>query len=489
MLPLASILIAWSAVHFFVGLYSLVLYLRLRPGPEYLAFTVAELGMVFYTAGAAWLLSASDMSTAVHAQRFQMVGIAVGLPGFVHLLFGLTGRAAGAVGFLSVAWGALGLLANLAGLFHDAAAPGQGPWTQPEAPLLPAGLLFSYGSMAITAMTFVQVVRSWRRRSHDLQVIVLLAIPAAGAWAYESIVRTMGLAAPHVLVHLGLLGAIGISYVLLSRFVRLDDELRERTRELKGSYEELQLVQEELVRKEQLAAVGELSAVIANEVRSPLEVLRQAVDDLARDDVPATEHEHLLETLDEETDRLNRLVRDLLAYARPMEPQVAPTSLEELVRKAIPPAERLPPSVHIDVDVHEGPEVIHCDPDLLGRAFAHVVENALQAMARGGSLTVRAAHAFHHGIPMMSLSIHDTGEGMDQLVQEKARDPFFTTRSSGTGLGLAIVERVVQAHGGLVQLHSSYGHGTTVTLLLPLESRSSAPPSPDDRLPADLLRR
>ncbi|MFW5877062.1 MAG: sensor histidine kinase [Myxococcota bacterium] len=487
--PVAPILVAWSAVHFFVGLYALVLYLRLRPGPEYLGFAVAALGMVFYTAGAAWLLSATDLSTAVHAQRLQMLGMTIGLPGFVYLLLGLAGHPSTVVGFLGVAWGALGLLANLAGLFHDPAAPGHGPWAQPEASLLPAGLIFSYGAITITLSAFVQVVRSRGLRNHDLRLIVLLTVPAAGAWAYESVVHTMGLTAPLVLVHVGLLSSIGVSYVLLSRFVRLDDELRERTRELRRSYEELQLVQEELVRKEQLAAVGELSAVIANEVRSPLEALRSAVDDLDRDEVSATEQEHLLETLDEETDRLNRLVRDLLAYARPVEPQVELASLEELIRKAMPPDDRIPPAVQIDLDVGEAPEVVPCDPDLLGRALGHVIENSLQAMAAGGSLTIRGTHSLDHGVPMMSLSIHDTGEGMDQLVQEKARDPFFTTRSSGTGLGLAIVERVVQAHGGMVQLHSSYGHGTTVTLHLPLDRRSSTPPSPDDRLPADLFRR
>ncbi|MFW5921360.1 MAG: ATP-binding protein, partial [Polyangiales bacterium] len=118
------------------------------------------------------------------------------------------------------------------------------------------------------------------------------------------------------------------------------------------------------------------------------------------------------------------------------------------------------------------------DPDLVERAFANLAENAFEAMPNGGALTVRARDARIEGLPALELSVEDTGEGMDTLVRQRARDPFFTTRQSGTGLGLAIVERVVRAHGGQVQLGENDEGGTTVTLLIPRDRRSTLPPGP-----------
>ena len=100
----------------------------------------------------------------------------------------------------------------------------------------------------------------------------------------------------------------------------------------------------------------------------------------------------------------------------------------------------------------------------------NVAENAIQAMPDGGTLTVRTYSTVLDGQPAVAIAVRDTGEGMDTLVRSKATDPFFTTRPTGTGLGLAIVHRLVHSHGGKVQIESSYGTGTTVTLILPEQS-------------------
>jgi signal transduction histidine kinase len=109
--------------------------------------------------------------------------------------------------------------------------------------------------------------------------------------------------------------------------------------------------------------------------------------------------------------------------------------------------------------------------------FDNLVDNAVQAMGTGGTLTVRVRASTEEGVDGLAVDIVDTGEGMDTQVRSRARDPFFTTRPSGTGLGLAIVDRIVDAHGGQFVIQSRAGEGTTVTVFLPHGS-SSEPPAP-----------
>jgi signal transduction histidine kinase len=223
--------------------------------------------------------------------------------------------------------------------------------------------------------------------------------------------------------------------------------------------------------------------VIAHEVRNPLAIIKNAVSGLRRANLKPSDQETLLGILDEETDKLNRLMHDLLAYARPVVPKGRSLSVSDLVRRSVERARSS--SVHADLidvvlELEGASNEIHGDPELLRHALVNVVDNAMQAMTGGGRLTVHAKDASIAGHPAVALSFSDTGEGMDTIVREKARDPFFTTRPSGTGLGLAIVERVVSNHGGRVEIESRHGEGTTVTLTLPREHISILPIPPPE---------
>jgi signal transduction histidine kinase len=254
-------------------------------------------------------------------------------------------------------------------------------------------------------------------------------------------------------------------------------ELRTRTRELRRSYEELRAAQEELVKKEQLAVVGELAAVIAHEVRNPLAIIGNAVAGLRKQGISREDHETLLAILDEEASRLNRLVGDLLRYARPVNVQRQQFSLADLVERALGllKTDGKAIRVSLEVECHEGR--IWGDANLLRQVFDNLVDNAVQAMGAAGTLTVRLRAATEDGVDGIAVDIIDTGEGMDTQVRSRARDPFFTTRPSGTGLGLAIVDRIVDAHGGLFSIDSRAGEGTTVTVFLPHGSPSEPPPA------------
>lgn len=259
-------------------------------------------------------------------------------------------------------------------------------------------------------------------------------------------------------------------------------ELRTRTRELRRSYEELRTAQEELVKKEQLAVVGELAAVIAHEVRNPLAIISNAVAGLRKHAISREDHVTLLTILDEETNRLNRLVTDLLRYARPVNIQRQQFSLADLLSRTLGLVKTDGDGIKIElrVECHEGR--IWGDANLLRQVFDNLVDNGVQAMGTAGTLTVRVRAVTEEGVDGLAVDIIDTGEGMDTQVRSRARDPFFTTRPSGTGLGLAIVDRIVDAHGGHFAIDSRSGEGTTVTVFLPHGSPSEPPP-PRSRIP------
>lgn len=249
------------------------------------------------------------------------------------------------------------------------------------------------------------------------------------------------------------------------RLVAKTAELSRKSKSLAKSFRELRARQDELVRKEQLAAIGELSAVIAHEVRNPLAIMSNAVATLRRD--PDTEaRDTLLGILSEEGARLNQLVGDLLHYAKPLALERQSVTLYDLVKKAIQPVDAKP-NILLRVSQDRNLPKVGGDPLLLRQVIDNVVNNALQAMsAEGGTLTVELTKTSDGGSGV-ALLVRDTGEGMDTVVRKRALDPFFTTRPSGTGLGLAIVARVVEAHGGRLTIRSELGAGTEVTIFLP----------------------
>jgi signal transduction histidine kinase len=303
-------------------------------------------------------------------------------------------------------------------------------------------------------------------------VLLLIALLGTVGFFHDTVVQVFELPGTPIVEHVSVIGSVLMSYVLLRRFALAADALEDRTRDLQQAYAELRHVEAELVRKEQLAAVGELSAVIAHEVRTPLSVLKNSVAGLRHEAIGDADRTTLLGILDEESDRLNRLVRDLLAYARPINPQLAEVPLEPMIQRAADAAMRElgrddSNRVYVALDLRGAPEAVRADRDLLERALTNLIENGIQAMQEGGTITIRAREAIGDDGPTLRISVQDQGEGMDTLVRSRARIPFFTTRPTGTGLGLAIVERVIRAHGGQLELASAATRGTAATITLP----------------------
>lgn len=253
--------------------------------------------------------------------------------------------------------------------------------------------------------------------------------------------------------------------------------LAERTAELESSYAEIDLMQTELTRKQQLAAVGELAASIAHEVRNPLAIIMNAVSGLRRTTISAKDQETLLSIVNEEAERLNHLVTELLRFARPVNAARGPASLFDICQQA---TQDPPDGFQVLVSMHDGEKLgpVWVDPGLFRLALDNLIANATQAMPHGGEIELSVRRGtFADGTAAAVVDVRDTGCGMKEVDLERARKPFFTTKPRGTGLGIPIVDRIVEAHGGEMEFSSTQGQGTVVSLKLPIEAEAEVEPS------------
>lgn len=485
---LATTLLAWAAVYGYLCAYYLLLFHRRRTDREYLSFGLLCGGIAIYVGADAFVVDAPDLETAITAQRVSNVGIIGAVAFFVEFQSELRDQR-GLLNRLAYAWAGVGLVGESLGVFFsgEEATPVWG-WADRAGPIpevTDLGKAYLLGLVVLSGVAVLPLfrrdpqVRDPLRATRWTWMIAAVGMVCLAAGVHDYALRMGYLRAYPLVDHGFMLLVVVVSSALLDRFVRASAELGERTAELGRSYEELRETQRRVVEQEQLAAVGELSAVIAHEIRNPLAIIKNSVSGLRRSALRTEDRDTLLGILDEETTRLNRLMHDLLAYARPVVPRAREVSVAELVRRSVdramsgvPQADRV--AVQWDLD---GPGQVHGDPELLRHAFVNLVENALQAMPEGGTLTLRTRRTSCRGAEAVAIEIADTGEGMDTIVRAKARDPFFTTRPAGTGLGLAIVERVIRNHGGEVTIESRHGQGTTVRVVLPSEAIATAVPA------------
>ncbi|MDQ3266186.1 MAG: ATP-binding protein [Myxococcota bacterium] len=241
---------------------------------------------------------------------------------------------------------------------------------------------------------------------------------------------------------------------------------------LKESYEVLAEARAEMVKQERLAALGELSAIVAHEVRNPLGVIFNAVSTLRRLIHGEPDAQLLVEILAEESDRLNRLVGELLDFARPrellMQPEDVARIIQECIEAAASDPQRSALPVVFEAQVEQDLPPVPMDRRLIRQALVNVAVNGSQAMSRGGKVRVQAAREAHEGRNMLRIDVQDEGPGMPPEVMERIFEPFFTTKAKGTGLGLAVVKRILEDHHGEVEVSSAPGEGTRFTFRIPL---------------------
>jgi signal transduction histidine kinase len=221
----------------------------------------------------------------------------------------------------------------------------------------------------------------------------------------------------------------------------------------------------ELRRSEQLAAVGELAASIAHEVRNPLAGMKGALEVLRDELAVKPSNLEIVDELLAQIARLENLVKDLLTFARPSTVTPREFDLHELLDRLLRMYKDQADAAGITIHRIYGPATgrLQADPQQMEQVFFNLLHNAIQAMEEGGTLTVTT----QSGSAGISIAFRDTGHGVTPENLERIFQPFFTTKHRGSGLGLPIVKKIVAAHGGSIEIASVVGQGTEATLYLP----------------------
>lgn len=231
---------------------------------------------------------------------------------------------------------------------------------------------------------------------------------------------------------------------------------------------EVKKLQEQLLRSEKLAALGELSTGIAHEIRNPLGIIKaieQTMQHELKDDQEAVQE---LKMIDEEIERANRVVKSLMDFGRPALREKDLISVQAILEDVLAITHKYitQHQVRVEFIPEENGRVI-ADKEQIKQAFINIIFNAVQAMPTGGQLTIITES--ENGSDWSKIIFEDTGVGISPEHMEKIFNPFFTTKAEGTGLGLSIVHRIVEEHGGLVHVTSVRDVGTRFEIWLPLE--------------------
>jgi signal transduction histidine kinase len=239
---------------------------------------------------------------------------------------------------------------------------------------------------------------------------------------------------------------------------------------LQQNQNELEQMQEKLIRAERLAAIGELASGVGHELRNPLNVIRNCVYLLniaisEKDEAGAAE---TLKVLDKQIDVANKIVTDLLDFTRIKAPMQTRVELQKLIEESLTWV-TIPDQVTLNLNLNGFTQVLRTDPEQMTRVFTNLISNAVQAMnGKGGQLTINASADDDY----VSIIFSDTGCGIPEENLKKIFEPLFTTKPKGIGLGLAIAKRLAEQNSGKIEVTSEVGKGSTFTVKLPLGQRS-----------------
>jgi two-component system sensor histidine kinase PilS (NtrC family) len=233
-----------------------------------------------------------------------------------------------------------------------------------------------------------------------------------------------------------------------------------------GTFQDLTQIKKleaEMQHKEKWAAIGELSANIAHEIRNPLASLKGSIELLKEDKLPGKHRERLMDIALSEMDRLNKTISDFLTYSRPKPLEIQLTNLHSVLDNTLDLLKNREPKRDVSIrKEYEGELFIHADPEKLSQVFWNLGVNAFEAMEDKGELSVSTKINHNHVI----ISFSDTGPGISKPDIERIFYPFFTTKEKGTGLGLSIAYRIIEEHDGRLIVRSRSGIKTTFEIIL-----------------------
>jgi two-component system sensor histidine kinase HydH len=230
---------------------------------------------------------------------------------------------------------------------------------------------------------------------------------------------------------------------------------------------EIQELKREVERSQRLASLGRLAAGIAHEIRNPLSSIKGFATYFRERYRDVPEDQKTADIMVQEVERLNRVIGQLLEFARPLSVRKKPASIQTVIQHSLKMIERDAQAKNIIIKTNLSPEIeeMPIDPDRINQVFLNLYLNGIEAMKDGGTLSVELSPEEGGQI---KIAVSDTGIGINKEDLVHIFDPYFTTKQSGTGLGLAIVHNIIESHRGEVRVESGAGKGTTVTIILPV---------------------
>lgn len=234
---------------------------------------------------------------------------------------------------------------------------------------------------------------------------------------------------------------------------------------------ELQALRREIARNQRLASIGRLAAGVAHEIRNPLSSIKGFATYFKDRYRENKDDQQTADIMIQEVERLNRVVGQLLEFARPVTIAKKSTPIEVVINNSLKLIENeaLAKNIKVETDFPSSVNEVLIDPDRINQVLLNLYLNAIEAMENGGRLTI--ALIWDEESKWIKISVTDTGCGIKKEALPQIFDPYFTTKPSGTGLGLAIVHNIIEAHDGKMKVESSPGKGTAVILFLPISFR------------------
>lgn len=241
---------------------------------------------------------------------------------------------------------------------------------------------------------------------------------------------------------------------------QLEEKVEERTRELREMHDKL-------LKAQRMAVIGELAGMVGHDLRNPLTSIAGATYYLKKRLSQAGDERiiEMLSLIEKNIAYSNKIINDLLDYSREVKLDISEANPESIVNEALAAVE-IPNNVNVVKAVYKKPKM-KVDFEKVKRVFVNLIRNALEAMPKGGTLTISSRRKADSVV----FTVSDTGIGISEEVMKRLWTPLFTTKAKGMGFGLAICKRFVEAHGGTITVESTPGKGTTFTVTLPLEPK------------------
>lgn len=233
--------------------------------------------------------------------------------------------------------------------------------------------------------------------------------------------------------------------------------------------EELRQAQAKLVERERLAAIGEFASGIIHEIRNPFTTMKMGLNFFKKLDLSEPAQIRLLLAL-EEADRLERLLKEILLYAKPQKLQLLPIDINQLMKNLLVTLQIMPEAQQREIEFHpaNSPVKILGDEDKIKQVLINLVRNAYEAINAGDVVKLQIENKSQE--QQLYIKVCNAGKPIPAEVLPKLTQPFFSTKSSGTGLGLAIVKRIIEAHNGELSISSTVDSGTIISIKLPAYS-------------------